>query len=233
MAVFKENPDFGLYLAEQAVRQHFHDEGRKLCRQMAEFCRKEPLSNLRRVYLRLQRQQMNSMIVESVLRSLPDLKQRFMYYRYGQEETYTRIENRLHASVKLLNEWNKEILGMVERMLFYALGKEDVYCRLKVMNMVHVLDFRINALLESGVPVNQEWLSVLMERRGLYRRLIQEMDCCLRHAGESTYHAVVALKLLHPSDNKSEIAHRLGKGSGCVGKNLKKYEARMCRYVIS
>lgn len=233
MRVYKANPDFGMYLAEQAVRLYFHGDERSRQR-MADFCRREAAEapNLWRVYLRVQRRQVDCMAVGAVLRSLPDIMQRFVYYRYGLDESYVRIEGRLHASVSLLNEWNRDFLSAVERMLFYAVGKGDVYSRLKLLNLLHVLDIRINALLESGLPVDAGFLAVLSARRRSCRCLVREMDACLRRAGESVYYRVVAAKLENPHSNQTEIAQRIGYSSGCVGKNLRRYEERMRRYMF-
>ena len=141
--VYKETPDFGLYLAEQAVRAYFGNDDKNLQARMAEFCRYEDSPNLYRIFLRIQREQINNAIVEVVLRSLPVIKQRFIRYRYSEEMTYLQIESRLHASSKMLNDWNKAILAEVEIMLFYSLSLQDVYCRLKVLTMIHLLDMAL------------------------------------------------------------------------------------------
>ena len=232
MAVYKETPDFGLYLAEQAVKAYFRNDGKALQAQMAEFCRRENSPNLYRLYLRMQREQLNNMIVETVLRSLPELKQRFVIYRYSDEMTYLQIEARLHASSKLLNDWNKGILRSIELMLFYSLGRKDVFCRMRVVNMIHIIDLRLEAMQESLVPVNQQMVAVLTERRGRYRRLLAEMDECERKAVGDTYNSIVTAKLHNHNDNYTMVASLTGYSCGCVGKNLKKFEERMVRKYI-
>lgn len=230
----KEIPDFGMFLAEQALRRRFENKSHwEKIQDMTAFCKLEPHdSKLYQYYLRFQRYTLDIMIVDTYLRSLPEEKQKYIRYRYEFGKSNVWIAMRLiHVNDATLIKWNKDILLDIKDLLFYSLNSSDVYNVMTVINMVHILDIRINTFIDEEIPVNESWLRRLIQRRTQYKAMLNIMLQSLALAEHDTYHNIVASKLKNTHMNTTELAALCGVSCGTVSKHLASYRDSMKKFV--
>lgn len=233
----KSFPDIGFFLAERAIIEYYRPY-RQIARLEAleEFCKNKKSMNLYRTYLRLQRQHIDRVIVGVVLENLPDRERDFMRYHYRDRMGYYMITHKLPYSTTALSRMNKRILGDIRTMLFYSLSSEDIFYTTKVLTMIHVLDFRIQALLSrQDLPVKTQFLKNLLRKRMGYRRLLNIMQKCLEEEYPmqkerfadlplpELQNAVVYTKLQNPACNISEISRLSGISAPTVSRKLRQY----------
>ena len=176
----KQLPDIGIYLAEQALKEYYRPRRQIIqLEEIEEFCRQEASLNLYRTYLRLQRQHIDRIVVGMVLANLAEDEQKFVQYHYRDNMGYYLITHKIPYSSTALGRINKRILTDIRTLLFYSLSADDIFHRAKVINMIHILDWRIMALSRKDLVVKTAWLQDLLEKRQRYRKLLDIMQDCL------------------------------------------------------
>ena len=246
MTTYKEVPDFGLCIAEQVLRRRFELNAKSssaasaqcTLQELLAFCKLEPHdSKLYQYYLRLQRGVIDLMIVDTVLNNLPEERKRFIHYKYEMGKSNIWISTQaLHISEAMLIKWNREILLNIKNLLFYSLTIADVYSVMKVINMIHILDVRINTFSDEKIPVNESWLRRLIQKRSQYKAMLNLMMESIRYASKDTekkdtYHYIVASKLKNSYLNGTELAQFCGVSCSTVTKHLSAYRQSMKKYI--
>lgn len=239
----KPLPDIGIYLAEQALKEYYRPRRQILqLEEIEEFCRQEKSLNLYRTYLRLQRQHIDRIVVGMVLTTLVDAEQKFVQYHYRDHMGYYMITHKIPYSSTALGRINKRILTDIRTLLFYSLSDEDIFHRTKVINMLHILDWRILAISRKDLVVKPAWIKKLMEKRQRYRKLLDIMQDCLdipeeqQEGEEATLlnalrNKVIATKLQHPNYNVSEISQISGISKPTVSRKLRQYMVAAYAYI--
>ena len=246
MATYKEVPDFGLCIAEQALRRRFEIASKNTSaastkyslQELLAFCKLEPHeSNLYQYYLRLQRGLVDLMVVDTVLSNLPEDRQKFIHYKYELGKSNVWISTQaLYINEATLIKWNREILLNIKNLLFYSLTIADVYSVMKVINMIHILDVRINTFNDEKIPVDESWLHNLIQKRSQYKAMLNIMLESIRLASQDTdkkdtYNYIVAAKLKNSHLNGTELAQYCGVSCSTVTKHLSTYRQSMRKYI--
>ena len=229
----KQLPDIGIYLAEQALKEYYRPRRQIIqLEEVEEFCRQEASLNLYRTYLRLQRQHIDRIVVGMVLANLAEDEQKFVQYHYRDNMGYYLITHKIPYSSTALGRINKRILTDIRTLLFYSLSADDIFHRAKVINMLHILDWRIMALSRKDLVVKTAWLQDLMEKRQRYRKLLDIMQDGDEIALlDALRNKVVATKLQHPNYNVSEISQISGISKPTVSRKLRQYIVAAYAYI--
>ena len=236
MAVYKEKPIFDYYIAEQALREYYdyykYDKERSL-EQMSELAKaaNEDEENLKRIYLRLGRLLCDHRLIGSYLASLSDLERNFLLYRYGKNEKYHWISQKLYVSISSLCSWNNKFLSELSQILSYNLNDKDVFCYLKVINVVRNLDMRINMLLLSQITIDKKFLYYLDNKRKNYRQLMKEQHKILTSSKDSLYNKIIAEKLVNSNDSVKTLCKKFQKTDNVIAWHLRNYENKMKKYL--
>lgn len=236
----KDRPELGVYLAEQALKSKYQDTIKKTAEraELKAFCIQNFSSqNAKKFYLRLQKIEINRIIVDTVLKELPTEKKNFIELKYKKNETLVNISMRLNISSSRLNEWNKSILHEIKNFMFYTLTEKDVFSRAKIINMIHIIDMRV-AFFEEHLSdsqnlnfVNERWLNSLIILRKKYRQLLIVIDDCTAKKEESIENYIVAMKVEHPIENASELADRCHRSVTAVSRYLKHFTYKAKQYI--
>lgn len=232
----KQYPDLGFYLAEQAIKEYYRPQRDWLERQeVAEFCRRHKSLALYRTFLKLQRESIDRMVVEIILRTLPEDERQFFEYRYRDKQQLVWISSHLPISPPQLNRINRQVLDEIRTMLFYSLSPNDIFQRGKVINMLHIIDLRLAALSRKGVPVNPDFLADLLMKRKNCRSLLDIMHEYLNtaesEADDPAKNRIVSLKLTYPLYNVTEISQLSGFSKSSVSRKLRQYMNLAYKYV--
>lgn len=182
--------------------------------------------NFLKIFLRIQKMDLNRIIVDTVLQDLSEEKRSFILRKYKKNEMLVHISMELNVSVSQLNKWDKEILGDICGLMFYSLSESDVFFRRKVINMIHVLDLRIQTI--EGLPafkqvVDPRWYESLLIYREKYTRLLCAINNCMTHRKESIYNDVVAERIENPLFDCEHIANRCHVSIAAVSRHLKNF----------
>lgn len=231
----KEFPDLKYFLAEQAIKEYYRPpreiKQRKL---LADFCQTCKSPRLYSVFLSLQREQLNRMAVEIILNTLPPEEKHFFEMRYRRGQQLIWIAEELHISVSQLSRSNRRILSDIQSILFYSLNPDDIFQRMKVINMLHILDMRIAALSRDGLVLRKGFVDSLVVKRQNYRQLLDVMQECMTEQSESDdpiRNTIVTIKLNNPTYNVSEISYASGISKSSVSRKLRKYMAVAYKYI--
>lgn len=236
MAVYKEKPFFDYYIAEQALREYYdyykYDKERSL-EQMSELAgaANDDEENLKRIYLRLGRLISDHRLIGCYLASLSDIERNFLFYRYGKNEKYLWISQKLYISVSSLCGWNNKFLSELSQILSYSLNDKDVFRYLKVMNVVRSLDMRINMLLLSQITVDKDFLYYLDDKRKKYRQLMKEQHEILVSTKDSLFNQIIAEKLRNNNDSIKTLCKKFQKSDNVIAWHLRNYENRVKKYL--
>lgn len=237
MAVFKEKPVLDLYIAEQALKEYYdyykYDKERSL-EQMSELAgaANDDEENLKRIYLRLGRLISDHRLIGCYLASLSEIERNFLFYRYCKKEKYLWISQKLYVSISSLCCWNNKFLYELSQILSYSLNDKDIFCYPKVINVVHILDMRINMMLLSQISVDQDFLYYLATKRKKYRQLMKEQRKILESSKESLYNKIVAEKLINNNDSIKTLCEKFKKSDNVIAWHLRNYENKVKKYLL-
>lgn len=233
----KTHPDVYLFLAEEALRHKFLDTELiiKNRNEMKDFCRENfDNINLQKCFLRLQRIDLDRIIIDMVLNELSYEKRKFILGKYKRNEKFIYLSMELNTSVAQLHCWDREILNEVESLMFYKLTPKDIFIRRRIINMIHILDMRINIFEKNNQLfhfVDRAWLDGLYARRKKYSKLLQIINDCVTNRKENIYNDVVATKIEFPLDNITELSKRCHVSSGGVSRHLKTFMQKVTQYI--
>jgi len=237
----KNRPELDIYLAEQALHTKYADtpEIIKERAELRDFCIQNFESqNAKKLYLRLQKIEINRIIVDTVLKELPDEKRRFIELKYKHNETFISISMKLNISAAQLNIWNKAILNEIKNFMFYTLTEKDIFSKVKILNMLHIIDARIEFFEENFKAdriaiefVNRRWLNALIILRQNYRQLLSILEDCTARRSESLRNEIIAMKVQSPTDNYSELARKCHLSVAAVSRHLKQFEDNVKKYI--
>lgn len=237
MATFKENPTFDLYIAEQALRNYYNYYKPNSDRLLDKITTVSSLANakeenLKRIYLRAGRILSDYRLIGGYIVSLSEAEQKFLYFRYGRNENYCWISERLYVSISSLCVWNSKFLKELSHILSYQLTLKDVFSCLRVINVVHSLDYRINMLLSNKAMVDQVFLDYLAIKRKNYRTLMYKQNEILQSPTISLHNEIISTKLLHNNESTKILCEMLHQTRNTIGWHLRKYENEVKKYLI-
>jgi len=236
----KDRPELGAYLAEQALKAKYRDTKKEAAEraELIEFCKQNiSTKNAKKFYLRLQKLEINRIIVDTVLKELSPEKKMFVELKYKKNETMVNIAFRLNISVSRLDVWNKNILHEIKNFMFYTLTEKDVFSKTKIINMIHVIDMRVEFFEEhinknqSAEFVNLRWLESLIILRDKYRQLLMILNDYTAKKNESVENHIIAMKIENPIENTSEIATRCHISIPTASRYLKHFTYSVKNYI--
>lgn len=231
--------NLGYVLAEFAIKDYFSrttvtDNAEA---EMMQYCRERysPL-HAQRLAFRLQRRRLIHIVVQSVLASLPKIHRDVIIRKYRKREMAAKISMDLNISVARITSVERSVQDNIAHMLKYTLTVQDVYSRIKVVNMIHIVDLRLAFLEEHPeiLPdVNRDWLTSLRICREKYRRLYSAMQEIMRKSESSIHCNIIAERLRNPfltSKDLSAVCHVSQNG---VNRHLRTYEEEMSKYLVA
>lgn len=225
----------GLHLAETMLSDSMSQKKRReltdLKRFVCEAATHDPAWI--RMIFRMTKQEMDYVLVDMVVQSLPADRQTFVDLKYRRRETVTKQTDRLHVSSSQLGLWNAEIKRRVLDALQYRLTEQDIFLRTKIVNMLDVLGTMIDMKEEldpSGAVVDPYWYRSIVEHYDRYSQLLQELDDCMQRPNSRMADVVSAL-VAHPYEFQVVLAEKCGMNPGVFSRRMRSFKEEMRAYV--
>ena len=235
----KEKMEFSLMMADDALRQHFDDRRDGCCTfaQIQKTCRNLlSVDNVRRVYARLLKMELNQRAVQAAIQSLPEEKQRYLRLKYKQEKGGIALSLALHVSVAQLNLWHRSILEHVAQFMLYQLRVEDIFFYKKIVGMVQLLSETLacfSRMEPDGVVITEAWLAAITTRHADYRMLLNSIEELLHREHGTLHERIVAAKFAHPYEPSCLIARKCHVDDAVVSRHLRQFTDAMAEYITS
>ena len=233
-----KNLNFSYFLAEQAIKEFFAqtEETKRQEDELMAYCReKYPSVFYQRFSCRVQRRNIDHLIVKSVLTALPQDQCDVIVRKYKKREMITKIAIELNISISRIMAVERAVQENINNMLMYVLTVRDVYSCVKVLNMLHILDMRLSFLDENPAimpDVSRNWLASLHICRKKYRLLYSAMQDIIQNADTSLHCNIIAERLHNPfltSKDLSAICHVSQNG---INRHLRTYEDDMSLFLV-
>lgn len=231
--------NIGCFLAEQAIKDCFAQTEaiKKHEDELMAYCREQyPPMLYQRLAYRLQRRHINHLIVNAVLADLPPIQREVIVRKYKKQEMGTKIAMNLNISISRMIAIDRAVQENINYLLMYMLTVRDVYSRIKVVNMIHVIDLRLSFLTahpEITPDVNRDWLASLRLCRRKYRLLYSSMQEIIQNA-ETTLHCnIIAARLHDPSLTSKALSSICHVSQNGINRHLRTYEEEMTPYLMA
>lgn len=213
------------------------DEVRNEESEIMDFCleRYSPVEFVRLAY-RVQRRHINHIVVSTVLNDLPQLQRDVIIRKYKKRELSKKIVMDLSISINRVTSIEHAVHKNIFNMLKYILTVQDVYSRVKVVNMIHILDLRLSFLHEHPeiMPdVSRDWMNSLRICREKYRRLYSAMEDVFFKANNSLHYYVISEKLRNPKLTSKELSAICHVPQNGINRHLRTYENDMSKYLVA
>lgn len=226
----------GLHLAETMLSDAMSQKKRRELMELKRFVCEAATHDdpaWTRMIFRLTKQEMDYVLVDMVVQSLPVDRQAFVDLKYRRRETVTKQTDRLHVSSSQLGLWNAEIKRRVLDALQYRLTEQDIFLRTKIVNMLDVLGTLIDTKEEldpNGEVVDPYWYHSVVEHYDRYSQLLQELDDCM-HRPNSRMADVVSALVAHPYEFQIVLAEKCSMNPGVFSRRMRSFKEEMRAYV--
>ena len=187
------------------------------------------------LYARAMMSEVNRMLCDAFISSLPEAKQRFVRMKYRDNAELVSMSLKLYVSIAQLNIWNLNILEKLTSFLTFQLTEEDIFYRSRVINMVEILA-KLIEFFERIDPereiASQEYISCLQAKHQSYRKLLACLDDALRMKSLSQYYEVVSMKIRYPNESADFLSSSCHMDKGIVSRNIRHFRGEMVQYIM-
>ncbi|MEN6387132.1 MAG: hypothetical protein ABFD79_18285 [Phycisphaerales bacterium] len=181
----KNQPNFGKSLAIHALSMFYQydvEEIKTEIKNMQLQYSCEP-NIIKKLYLKVQKTEINNIMIRSILFCLPQLKQRFIEEKYKKGKTWVALSMQLYTSKPQLIVWHNEILHDIANMMLYQILPDNIFSKEKVLNIIHILDQQIE-ILENKYKetVDEDILHMLKQKKSRFTALYKDMTVQVHNA---------------------------------------------------
>lgn len=224
MAFSKNKLELGRNLAEHALKK-FYTTDQEQQKELKSLCSENlSNSNMAKIYLKIQREQLNNIVVHSVLEDLPLEKRKYIEMKYKQKFSMVKIAMTLQVSKGQLALWNIDILTNIENMLFYRLSSKDFFNVQKILSMLYILDQQITYLETKceGLIQNSSF-NYLLEKQKEYLKAYQKISSYIESDDATKMTKVIQARAVLGAVPAAVLAERGGCSIARVSAILKSY----------
>ena len=230
-----DKPLLGQHLAETMLSNSRVQKKRRELMELKRFVRESATDEpaWARLIFRITKQEMDYVLVDMVVQSLPADWQTFVDLKYRRRETVTKQTNQLHVSSSQLGLWNAEIKRRVLNALQYRLTEHDVFLRTKIINMLEVLGTLIDTKEELDPKceiIDPFWFNSLIGYYDQYSRLQQELDDCIQRT-DSRKAAAVGAVVEQPYEFQVVLAAKCRMNPSVFSRHIRSFKDKMRPYV--
>ncbi|EHG22339.1 hypothetical protein HMPREF9334_00375 [Selenomonas infelix ATCC 43532] len=236
--LYYNKPIMGMYLAETMLNEHYRaHKKRKELAELKHFAREASVKDSRlwgKILFRIMKQETNYVLVDMVIRALPQDWQMFVDLKYRRKERVIKQTEMLHVSSSQLGIWNSAIKLNVLNALQYHLTVNDVFLRTKVINMLEVLATVIAAKEELDPDfeiVDEFWFHSLVQYYDQYSKLLEKIDDCISHQ-DCRMNIAVAAMVENPYESNIVLADKCGIHSASFGRYVRTFQEEVKRYIF-
>lgn len=236
--LYYNKPIMGMYLAETMLNEHYRaHKKRKELAELKHFAREASVKDSRlwgKILFRIIKQETNYILVDMVIRSLPQDWQTFVDLKYRCRATIVKQTEVLHVSSSQLGIWSSAIKLNVLNALQYRLTASDVFHRTKIINMLEVLATIIAAKEELDPEfeiIDEFWFHSLVQYYDQYSQLLERLDECILHQ-DSRMNIAVAAIVESPYDSNIVLANKCGLNSGSFGRYVRNFQEEVKCYIF-
>jgi len=192
---------------------------------LREYCLKNMSSqNIAKFLLKLQREDLNQIIVQFVLENQTTEKKNFIQYKYRDKMTFVKMSLLLNVTANQLHCWHKEILKEIEDIMFYKLSVKNIFSMTKLLNMIYILDKQIEFLEESYTELLDEGvLEILIKKRNQFQTAYTTLQEHIEHPERNIKNRIVQAKTQNISASIEELADRCETSKASVSTYLQEY----------
>lgn len=224
--MLKLKPDIIDFLSESVLKQRYNPPAFTLSKELQNFCMNSNSSNIYRMFLLNQRYIINCMIVDTVLNNLEPDQAKFILYKYKQNQCLTWISAKLDVPTKTLKSWHNHIKKHIQNMLFYHIETNELFYKQSIINMINILDFRIESVLyggKMGITINMKWLEGLCHKREFYRKVLEHLTECQARPDDNLYNWVISCKCRYPTLPIGEFTAKAAVNKSTIYRHLNRF----------
>lgn len=236
--LYYNKPIMGMYLAETMLNEYYRSQKkRKELEELKHFARESSDKECGvwgKILFRIMKQETNYVLVEMVIRSLPQDWQSFVDLKYRRKERVIKQTEMLHVSSSQLGIWNSAIKLNVLNALQYRLTVNDVFLRTKIINMLEVLATIIASKEEldpSFEIIDEFWFHSLVQYYDQYSQLLEKIDDCISHQ-DSRMNIAVAAMVENPYESNIVLADKCGLHSASFGRYVRNFQEEVKSYIF-
>lgn len=236
--LYYNKPIMGMYLAEMMLNEHYRSQKkRKELEELKIFAQESSVKDSGawgKILFRIMKQETNYVLVEMVIRSLPQDWQSFIDLKYRRKERVIKQTEMLHVSSSQLGIWNSAIKLNVLNALQYRLTVSDVFLRTKIINMMEVLATIIAAKEEldpSFKIIDEFWFHSLVQYYDQYSQLLEKIEDCISHQ-DSRMNIAVAAMVENPYESNIVLADKCGLHSASFGRYIRNFQEEVKEYIF-
>lgn len=189
-------------------------------------------NEVREYLFRILRHEANHVMIDTVLHSLPEEKQRYIKLKYASNKQYNvmGLSMELCVSYQQLGKWSQTILDDIYHATHFHLFPKDVYFRKKLINMLEVLAGFVATIQEldsNHTLVGKNQYTLYAYRYNQYRKILESLDSCMAHPEKNLQNQIVATVAMQPYAPRDEIASLCGCKTSTVSRYLHIYEQKL------
>lgn len=223
-------------IEERALKNRFNSELDQEASTIFAYCKEHYASQVvQRVAYRIHQKRIDCIAVDTVLSSLLPVCSKIMCLKYAKQMQMTKISMECGLSVARIVELDHDVREEIGDMLRLQLQRHNIYSRLKVVNMVHIIDLKLGFFQdfpEIAASANRDWISALRELREKYRNLYTMINNVIREKDSNMHCNIIATKFEYPNATRKELSAMCHVSQSGICRHLQRFEDKASTYLI-
>lgn len=220
-----------------ALQNYYSQADRTQLEDIKSYCLNYMVSgkNLKIIYFKVMRVEVNNKLVALVFRTLPSEYQRYAEYRYKHNQKLVYISLKLNVAISQLGKWDFCILKKLKNYMRFRIRWNDAYNQVLVLNMIDILTEMINVFKQfdnENEVVNPYYLDDLIYRREQYVQLSFILNDYIRNKDVNIHNRLIYEQIMHPLVSQTKLAIMCHCDKSVISRNLKKFHEKINKYIL-
>ncbi len=230
------SPNFRKIIVDKALEDYYslNQDMRARQRSILKDCQNFPNRVYIKTTLRLQRMDINMILIEAYISTLSDEYKSYLEYKFVKKLMNHQICTVLNASDSSLFRMHNFIVTDLGNLMFYGISDNMMFNEKLLMNLVNVFNDRVHFIEDNALEedwLDMKWFNAIVYQRDRFSLMLQYLQDCLRKEPKDLYSLVVYYKSQNLQETAIWLAAQCNTSQPAVSHSLKKYKSNLLAFL--
>ncbi len=223
------SPDFRKIIVDKAFDDYYrlNEDIRIRQRAILKDCQDYPNRVYTKTTLRLQRLDLNMLLIEAYISTLSEEYQKFLEYKFVKKLSNVQIQQALNSSDSYLFRLYNNIVIDLGNLFFYDISDNMLFNEKLLMNLVNVFSNRVHFIEDNALEedwLDKKWFNAVLYQKKRFSIMLQYLQDVLRTDPRDLFSTVVYQKSENLQESTIWLASACKTTQPAVSHCLKKYK---------
>lgn len=230
------SPNFRKIIVNKALEDYYslNKDMRARQRVILKDCQNFPNRVYIKTTLRLQRMDINMILIEAYISTLSEEYKNYLEYKFVKKLMTHQIASLLNTSDSSLTRIHNFIVADIGNLMFYGISDNMMFNEKLLMNLVNVFNDRVHFIEDNALNedwLDMKWFNAIVYQRDRFSLMLQHLQDCLREDPKDLYSLVVYYKSQNLQETAIWLAAQCNTSQPAVSHSLKKYKSNLLKFL--